>query len=444
MKFKLFLTCILCCITPLITLHPLEEIRVCLSKSNSLDPLYLGKITCSDGSFSDSYLTQLRSVLRFDMHHNGEAEVIPYHPDKEKALATAADSFHAAKWRAWGITYAVQAEVKEQSLFLSCYSSHNSSLKKFTPVKLSGVLSQDRKLLHRLSDHLFKALWDKPGIASSKILYAMKVQKQQKVISEIWCCDFDGGNAVQLTHENNYCITPVFLSSGSNQFLYVSYQYGVPKICIAPLSGGKGQRILDLKGNQLLPSVSPQKDQIAFISDASGRADLFIAPISKEGRETSKPLQLFSYPRSTQASPTFSPDGTQIAFVSDKEGMPCIYLIPSSYQTKRQSPILLSKKNRENSCPAWSPDGTKLAYSSKTDGVRQIWIYDFNSREEWQLTDGPTHKENPAWAPNSTHLVFNSTDGHSSELYLVNLNQPETIKITSGEGVKHYPAWVGK
>jgi TolB protein len=103
--------------------------------------------------------------------------------------------------------------------------------------------------------------------------------------------------------------------------------------------------------------------------------------------------------------------------------------------------MLISKQNGENSCPAWSADGKKLAYSAKTKGVRQIWIYDFDSKEERQLTDGPGNKENPSWALDSKHLVFNSTDGPASELYLVNLNQPEVIKISQGPGKKHYPTW---
>ncbi|MGR3973918.1 MAG: Tol-Pal system protein TolB [Candidatus Rhabdochlamydia sp.] len=444
MNFKCVVTLMIMLIMPMAHANSPKEIQVYLSKTSCLDPLYLGKISCVDDSFSEGYLRQLDSILRFDLGYNGQAQLISFHPEKEKAIASALTSFHAAEWRAWGVSYMVHAHVQDKALQLSLFSSQSQTAKQFTPIKLSGRLSEDRKLLHHLLDNLTKAAWKKSGVASCKILYAVKKQKGNQAISEIWCCDWDGSNPTQVTHENSYGITPVFFSQSSNKFLYVSYQYGIPKICIASLSEGKGQKMIELKGNQLLPALSLQKDKLAFISDASGRADLFIVPISKEGKAVSKPIQLFSYPRSTQASPTFNPDGSQLAFVSDKEGTPRIYLLPSSYQTKRQEPILLSKKNRENSCPAWSPDGQKLAYSAKTQGVRQIWIYDFETQEEWQLTDGPTNKENPAWAPNSTHLVFNSTDGHSSELYLVNLNQPEAVKISSGEGVKHYPAWTGK
>jgi TolB protein len=207
------------------------------------------------------------------------------------------------------------------------------------------------------------------------------------------------------------------------------------------LAQSSATRVIELSGNQLLPAIAPKQDKMAFICDASGRADLFMQDLNPETGEMGKPVQLFSYPRSTQASPTFSPDGSQIAFVSDKDGAPRIYLVPATHHEKRASPLLLTKRNTENSCPSWSPDGKKIAFSAKTKGTRQIWIYDVGAGEEWQLTDGTGNKENPSWAPDSEHLVFNSTDGHTSELYLVNLNQPDVIKITSGPGVKHYPSW---
>ena len=102
---------------------------------------------------------------------------------------------------------------------------------------------------------------------------------------------------------------------------------------------------------------------------------------------------------------------------------------------------LITKQNRECTAPSWSPDGKKIAYSAMTNGTRQIWIYDFTSREEKQVTQGAGHKENPSWAPDSLHLVFNSSTRSGSELFLINLNQPEAFQITSGKGEKRFPAW---
>lgn len=450
MKFKLVALYLLSCFSPLLSAQS-EEIRVHLSTKSPLQPLYLGKLSCSDHSFAASYLTQLYSVLAFDLNYNGATRVLATHPDREAALCNGSASFQGTAWKNWGAAFVVRGEIQNKSLIVSCFSSQTGSVKQFPPISLSGSLAQDRKTVHRLSDAIFKALFGKEGVASSKILYSVKQKKGDRFISEIWCCDWDGANAHQVTHENSTCVTPVFIPPSSkftnNRFLYVSYKQGQPKIFISSLKGDEGKRLIHLRGNQLLPAISPQRNKIAFICDASGladRTDLFMQEFHPESGEVGKPVQLFSCPRSTQASPTFSPDGSKIAFVSDKDGSPRIYLLPAVYNEKRGSPVLITKKNSENSCPSWSHDGKKIAYSAKTKGTRQIWIYDFDTGEEWQLTDGNGNKENPSWAPDSMHLVFNSTDGYVSELYLVNLNQPDVVKISSGAGVKHYPSWGAK
>jgi TolB protein len=423
-----------------------QEIRVYLSTTTPLEPTYIGKLQAEGSGFDAQYLNQLDAVLAFDFAYNGSSKPLPYQEQKELLLRQ--KNLDPKTWRAQGAAHVIKGSIDNKILTVSILSTQTGSLKQFDDIALTGNLSKDRRQIHRVADAIHKALYGEEGVASSRILYSSKVKSsptEKKWVAEIWSCDWDGGNPRQLTRESSYCVTPVYIPTSAkfanDRFLYVSYKMGQPKIFIASLGEGSGKRLIDLKGNQLLPAISSQRDKVAFICDAGGRTDLFLQEFHPETGNVGKPVQLFSYPRSTQASPTFSPDGSRLAFVSDKDGSPRIYIIPTSLSSKRHNPILISKQNNENTCPAWSPDGKKLAYSAKTKGIRQIWIYDFDSREERQLTDGPGHKENPSWAPDSKHLVFNSTGGDTSELFIVNLNQPEVVKISQGPGIKHYPTW---
>jgi TolB protein len=213
---------------------------------------------------------------------------------------------------------------------------------------------------------------------------------------------------------------------------------------VSSLKDGTGQRLTYLPGTQLMPAVSWQRDKVAFISDVTGNPDLFVQPFSPETGAQGKPQQVFSAKQATQGSPCFSPDGKKLAFVSNKDGSPRIYVISipqPGASLKNIKANLITKRNRENSAPSWSPDGKKIAYCARSQGERQIWVYDFTTNEERQLTEGAGNKENPSWAPDSLHLVFNSSDTNHSELFLINLNQAESIQITGGPGEKRFPNW---
>ncbi|MES2198929.1 MAG: Tol-Pal system protein TolB [Chlamydiota bacterium] len=416
-----------------------QEIRIQLLTESSLSSIYLSEIVPTGSAFSSSYLQELEKVLRHDFHYNGKTSVQDKTVEKENRIKSGSLSSIQAP-------YVISFSIKEKNLQAKVFDVKSNSAKSFSDISLTGTLSEDRRKLHGLSDSIYKSLFHAEGVASSRILYSFqKKDSSGQLISEIAECDWDGENIHTLTHENNYCINPVVIPKGEkfhkDLFLYVSYKTGQPKIFITSKEDGKGKKAVDIRGNQMLPAISKQRDKLAFVCDASGRTDLFIQSIQPDTGQIGTPKQIFSYPRSSQGSPTFNPDGSKIAFVSDKDGAPRIYQISSESKSTRQPTHLITKKNKENTCPSWSPDGIKLAYSAKTEGVRQIWIYDFVSGEEKQLTYGLGNKENPCWAPNSLHIVFNSTDDNYSDLYVVNLHQPNAIKITKGPGKKHYPAW---
>jgi TolB protein len=239
-------------------------------------------------------------------------------------------------------------------------------------------------------------------------------------------------------------VHPVFIPNKDkcDDFLFVSYITGQPKIQLASINNFKPSPFINLRGNQLLPSISLKKDKIAFVSDAAGRADLFLQLIDDNLKLKGKPIQLFSSPRATQASSCFSPDGNKLCFVSDKDGTPRLYImnLPETiYERKRAEVHLITKKNRQNVTPTWSYDGKKIAYSAMTNKVRQIWIYDIEKDEEYQLTKDPINKENPIFAFDSMHLVYNTEDKNESEVYIININQKKAVKITKGLGRKRFP-----
>jgi TolB protein len=437
--------------------HAEEEIVVRLATETKLLPCHIAPIQGPSSDFSKEFLEKLQATLSFDMNYNGMTEIVGTRTKPLKVSLGDSLDFDSPcdfqKCKDAEIFYLIKMKMEGKNLVTKVISINGQSVKLINGVLCTGDIAQDRKTIHRLHDSIFQMLFQKPGIASRRILYTVK----HKIIddnntpdwtSEVFESDYDGQNSKQLTHENTLTVTPCWVSpssqSSSGALVYVSYKIGQPKIYYASTKDGKPRRLTPLRGNQLTPQASLDGSKIAFSCDATGQADLFVVPFHPTSGALGKPRQIYMAKGTTCASPTFSPDGKKIAFVANKDGSPKIYMMeipPEGALLKDLNPTLISKRCRENSSPSWSPDGKKIAYSSKSDGSRQIWIYDFETGSERQLTEGSGDKENPTWASDSLHLLFNSSDKKSTEIYLINLNARRAVKITDGPGEKRFPYW---
>lgn len=448
-------------LTPLLSLvmifshlHAEEDdhnLVVRLATQKRLMPLYLGQIK-ADGEMNKTYTDQMRSILNFDLTHNGMTEVIATVPGLDQMLDKEPfDTFASAhEWKLKGLSYVVKVKVKDEQLSARVLHVASGQGKKVDNLPLTGELSHDRRQIHRLADAIYKALFNEDGIATTHVIYTKKVSGKvaNEVDSELWEMDYDGGNQRQLLKQKGLIVTPSYIpplaGQAASQYVYVNYKNGQPKVYIANLRDGNNMAIVKLAGNQLMPTVNRQQNKLAFVSDYTGNPDLFMQELDLKTGVSSKPQQLFTNKRAAQGTPSFSPDGKQIAFVSNKDGSPKIYVmnIPEPRAKINEiKPRLITKFQSDCTAPNWSPDGRKIAYCVKTKGERQIWVYDFDRKEEYQVTQGPGHKENPVWAPNSSHLAYNTVESGNAEIYIINLNELKSIKINTGVGDKRFPSW---
>ncbi len=425
-------------------------LTVHLSTESRMAPLYL-HLNSANSELPKSHLQALEKVICFDFNMNGRTQVIKTRADLNSLLESA-NPFVQARWKEERIPYVVQLLFEGRSVSLFTFASEKNRVKHLDKVELSGNLASDRRKMHALADAAYEAFFDSRGIASTRILYTERIKNGSD--SSLWQsllvqADYDGANAMRLSSEasGKLIVTPTYIpekSGRAKHYLYVSYATGQPKIYIGSLSEKESKRLTLLRGNQLMPALSPKSDLVAFVSDIAGNPELFVQGFDKTSGVIGKPWQITSFPEGAQASPTFSPDGKRIAFVSNKEGSPRIYVTsvaaPES-SVKSLKVDLISRLNRENTSPTWSPDGQKLAYSALSGGVRQIWLYDFKRREERVLTAGPGHKESPSWAPSSEHLVYHQATASGSELYLLHIEEKKPVLITSGGNEKRFPAW---
>ena len=147
-------------------------------------------------------------------------------------------------------------------------------------------------------------------------------------------------------------------------------------------SGSTGTRIvfLDLKKKQLRVLIyssdgistggswnKKNGDLIATLSK-NGNADIYLFenPISKTGNIK----QRFTSFSSIDTSPSLSPDGENLLFVSNRSGTAQIYIM--NLKTKKLK--RLSFMGTYNVDPKWSNDGNYIIYAGLKNGVFQIFL----------------------------------------------------------------------
>ncbi len=185
---------------------------------------------------------------------------------------------------------------------------------------------------------------------------------------------------------------------------------------------------------------SPDGKTVAFISNLSGRNNLWLVP-----SEGGWPMQL-TVSDQRQSSPTWSPDGKWIAYISDYDGDEQWDIFLVSPTTGQVLNITNTREIAEES-PAWSPDGRYLAYMVKprTSSVFEIDVYDTVLRDVKHLTTGTAKDRmnvSPIWSPDGTFIVYTQeqSKGTDSNVFLVEISTAQSTLLTSHDGERTYSA----
>ena len=187
-------------------------------------------------------------------------------------------------------------------------------------------------------------------------------------------------------------------------------------------------------------SWSPDGKSVAFISNLSGRNNLWLVPA-----EGGWPTQL-TVSNERQASPTWSPDGKWIAYMSDYDGDEQwdIFLVsPKTGQVKN----LTNTREISEESPTWSHDGRFLAYivKPKTSSVYEIDVYDTVLRDVKHLTtDTAKDRMNvaPIWSADDKFIVYTQeqSKGTDSSIFLVDIATSQSTLLTPHDGERTYSA----
>ena len=131
-----------------------------------------------------------------------------------------------------------------------------------------------------------------------------------------------------------------------------------------------------------------------------------------------------------------APDGNQIAFVSDTSGRPQIYIMNRRGGERRR----ISLHGSENVAPDWGPDG-RIVYSSRRFGRYQLFLYDPRTDKEEGLTQEAVDHEDPSWAPDGRHVCYTREEAYRQQVYVLDTISRRSIRLTRYEGSWYAAAW---
>ncbi|MGH9315152.1 MAG: S41 family peptidase, partial [Vicinamibacterales bacterium] len=194
------------------------------------------------------------------------------------------------------------------------------------------------------------------------------------------------------------------------------------EIFTAPVEEGDLTQVTDGPARDQSPLYAPDGTRVAYISDKSGREEIYLASPDGTGDH-----QKITDIDALKLSMSWSLDSKSIAFASSDAT-----LRRYDVETKKTTTLATSKYGNIGA-PVWSPDGQWIAYT-RPDQVRtgDVYLVASAGGEERLVTFDSYADSNPRFSPDGRKLYFVRSDGFggggfgpSGQIYAMTLAREE-------------------
>lgn len=146
-------------------------------------------------------------------------------------------------------------------------------------------------------------------------------------------------------------------------------------------------------------------------------------------------------------SPTLSPQGDKIAFISNRDYYWGLYIMDAltgktidRIVESNQTPDF-EELNILTPGLTWSPDGSKIALSAKSSGFDVVYIFDIESGDREIIELNFDAIESVTWSNDGKYLAFIGQNARQSDVYTYNFDTKEIINFTNDIFSDSDPAW---
>ena len=221
-------------------------------------------------------------------------------------------------------------------------------------------------------------------------------------------------------------VWPMWSADGRSIY-YVSDRSGAQNIWVRP-AGGQPKQVTQFKdGRVLWPDISYDGRMIVFernfgvwkLDPANGQASE--VKITKHGAPPVPVVEHLSLNNQFQDL-ALSPDGKKVAFVARGE------VFAASAKDGGDAARVTHSYARESQID-WLPDSKRIVYVSERDGAAHLFLYDFSTDSETQLTRDALGDGGPRISPDGKQLAF-LRDGR--ELHVMDLDSKQDRTVAKG------------
>ncbi len=235
---------------------------------------------------------------------------------------------------------------------------------------------------------------------------------------DIYSIEMEGGDLKRLTFDYAQ-VSGIDWDHDTNHLLFASDRDGASNIWQMTARGGQLQWIMSAGDNADLrkPSMANGGSRLLIFERASSNTNIW------QLRRAKAPTRIIASTR-WESNPGISPDGQQIAYISNQSGSYELWVCDADSKNAFQ---LNSQGKGFMSMPAWSPDGEEIAYVSWNKESADINIIKSTGGSPRVLIGSVYDELSPRWSRDGEYIYFATNRNQRWQVWAAGTKAPEDL-----------------